>query len=450
MTPDGIVRQAYEAQLRLVRFLYCDNGGIIRCKATHVAGFARRLHEGIGQSVAVQAWTGTEERAEVQGMGAVGEFRLVPDPATFTIAPYVPRTGTILCDMMRLDGEPWEACPRDYLKRMIARARKHGIELQASIEHEFYLAREHQGIYIPADKSPLYSTFGLNSHAQLIDTLLASLETQGIPVEQYHTELGPGQQELSIAHSAALTAADRACIVRETIRGIVQAHGLVASFAPKPFHDQGGSGAHIHFSLWESDREKRNLLHAAGQPGALSQLGAYFVGGILFHLSALMALTCGSPNSYARIQQGSNTSAYTAYGFDNRECAIRIASPFWGREASSINLELRCADHSGNPYLVLGALIAAGLDGLERRIDPGAAQNIDPADYSDDERKQLNIRRLPLSLVEALDELEGDALLRETLGSTLSDSYIRVKRKECAKIAGKSPQEIATLYFSCY
>ena len=142
MNAQDVVEQAQAANLRLVRFLYCDNGGIIRGKATHASKLGTRITEGIGQTLAMQAFTGVESLASVEGMGPVGEFRLTPDPATFTVLPYAPHTGSMLCDMMLTDGTPWEACPRTFLKRMIARLAEQGMRAEAAVEHEFYLARE--------------------------------------------------------------------------------------------------------------------------------------------------------------------------------------------------------------------------------------------------------------------------------------------------------------------
>ena len=144
------------------------------------------------------------------------------------------------------------------------------------------------------------------------------------------------------------------------------------------------------------------------------------------------------------------SSAFGAYGFDNREGAIRIPSLFWGHESDSINLEFKPADHSGNPYLALGALLAAGLDGIANSIDPGDPQEIDPGNYSDEEREQRGIRRLPTSLDEALDELERDEVLKEALGPLLSTSYIAVKRSEAAFFQDKTPEEEARQHFNKY
>ncbi|HEX7733236.1 MAG TPA: glutamine synthetase family protein [Ktedonobacteraceae bacterium] len=453
MNIQDVVKLAQENELRLVRFLYCDNGGIIRGKATHTSRLSSRMHNGIGQTLAMQAFTGVESLASVEGMGPVGEFRLIPDPNTFAVLPYVPNAGSMMCDMIRLDGKPWEACPRSFLKRQVARLVKLGWRAEAAVEHEFYLARQENGTYVPADHSLCYSSIGLDEQADVIDSILDALENQGISIELFHTELGPAQQELSVRHADVLRAADTVCLIRETVRGVARQVGLFASFAPKPWLDQAGSGAHIHFSLWEGDNSthaSKNLFYAADERGHFSQLGKYFVGGVLHHIRGLVALTCASPNSYRRLLPHYWSSAYGAWGFDNREGAVRVPSTVWGHEASSINIELKCADHSGNPYLAMGALIAAGLDGIQNQIDPGEPQDIDPGNYSDAERAQRGIRRLPTTLDEALDELEQDTVLTEALGPLLAASYTAVKRSESAFFQDKTPEEETLQHFYKY
>jgi glutamine synthetase len=456
MGPEDVQKRATELGLRLVRFMYCDNGGIIRGKATHINGLQSRMAEGIGQSLAMQAFAAVDELAPVAGMGPVGEFRLVPDPKTFVILPAVPAAGMMVCDLYSQSArEPWSACPRTFLKRMLSAAEELGISVQAAVEHEFYLATPSpEGGYIPFDTSLCYSGAGFDSSAEIIDDLIAALEEADIQVEQFMPELGPGQQELSIRHADALRAADNVVLVREITRAVAHRHGVVASFAPKPFLDQAGSGAHIHFSLWGhpgSTSPGNNLLYDPdGGNGNISQLGYHFIGGVLAHLPALVALTCASPNSYRRLLPHFWSSAFTAYGFDNREAAIRIPSPFWGREADSTNFELKPADHSGNPYLALGALIAVGLDGIRNHIDPGAPVDVDPGNLSEEERQRRHLTRLPASLDEALTALEGDAVLTSALGPVETAAYLAVKRQEIGHFAAMSPREEAEQHLSKY
>jgi glutamine synthetase len=317
---------------------------------------------------------------------------------------------------------------------MCARAAERGLRLQATFEVEISLARQDSaGRFVPYDNTLCFSSIAMTQAAALIDELVAALQTQGIAVQQYYPELGHGQHELSIRHAEALQAADNHVKLRETIRGVAFGYGLYASLAPKPFPDQAGNGAHIHFSLW--DGAGRNVFYDGGAPDGLSTVGRQFMAGVLDHLPALVALTCPSVNSYRRLQPRSWSSAYTAWGYDNREAALRVASPFWSDLEGSTNLELKAADSSCNPYIALGGLLAAGLDGVERGLDPGAPAEQDPASLSEAELGERGIRRLPGTLYEALDELEDDTLLREALGELLGESFLAVRRSEARAYA---------------
>lgn len=424
------VAEARRARVRLVRFLYTDNGGVTRGKATHVASLGARIRDGIGLTVAMQAMNMLDQLTAVEGMGPVGEIRLTPDPETFTLLPYAPHAAAMTVDMRTLDGAAWEACPRSFLKGQIIACAEAGFMLRAAFEGEFTLAvRNPDGGFAPLDQSLCFSTIGMTTAAAVMDDIVAALEAQGIQVEQYYPELGHGQQELSIRHAPALAAADRQVFYRETVRAVAYRHGLYASLAPKPFADQAGNGSHIHFSLWDL-AGRRNLTHDPEGRFGVSALGYHFIAGVLEHLPALLALTCPSVNSYRRLQPHFWSSAYTAWGPDNREGAIRIPSTFASDRAGSTNAELKPCDASANPYLALGGLLAAGLDGVKRRLQPGEPTMIDPGNYSDAERAERRIVRFPTTLAEALDHLEGDRVLLAALGPLLARSFLTVKRAE--------------------
>src|SRR6185436_2972631 len=224
--PD-LTAQARRAGVRLVRFLYTDNGGITRGKATHVEGLAQRLTDGIGLTVAMQAMNMLDRLQPVEGLGPVGEIRLVPDPRTFTVLPYAPHTAAMTSDMRTLDGAPWAACPRAFLQRQIAACAAAGFSVRAAFECEFTLAVRHpDGSFAPLDESLCFSTIGMTTAAPVMDAIVAALDEQGIQVEQYYPELGHGQQELSIRHAPALDAADHQVFYRETVRGVAHRHGL--------------------------------------------------------------------------------------------------------------------------------------------------------------------------------------------------------------------------------
>ena len=436
MNKEQVVNACIQAGVRLVRFLYVDNGCTIRGKLVPVDRLAGRMDSGQGVTVAMQAMNMLDQLQPVEGMGPVGEFRLVPDPDSFVILPYAPNAAAMMSDMIQLDRTPWAACPRSFLKRQIARAAEQGMTVQAAFEGEFSLFRKEgdgskMAHFVPVDNGLCFSSIAMHAAADVVDAFMAAFSAQNIPVDAYYPELGHGQHEMPLRHAAALRAADNQIWFRETIRSVAANHGLVASLAPKPKPDQAGNGCHIHWSLWDLE-SKTNLLYDPAGEYSLSKLGRSFIAGILAHLPGLLALTTPSYNSFRRLQPHFWSSAYTAWGPDNREASVRVASGAWGSEATSINLELKASDSSNNPYLALGGLIAAGLDGVARQLDPGDASLVDPGNWSDAERKARGIQRYPTTQAEVLDALEADPVLMAALGPELATSYIAVKRSEFA------------------
>ena len=428
-----VLSRLRQTDVQLVRFLYCDNAGVIRGKASHVDGLEARMRGGIGLTVAMQAMNLLDQLQPVEGMGPVGEVRLMPDPDTFVVLPYAPRSAAMLSDMHTLDGEAWGACPRSFLKRMVRRVQGEGLQVKAAFEPEWSLAVRVDDRYVPFDESLCFSTVGMQTAATVIDEVVEALGKQGMRVEQYYPELGHGQQELSIGYASALNAADNQLLYRETVRAIAFKNGYFASFAPKPWPDQAGNGCHLHVSVWDASGGE-NLFYDGSAPYGLGRLGRHFAAGLLEHLPGLVALTCASFNSYHRLKPSTWASAFTAYGPDNREAAVRIASAYAGREMQSINLELKASDNSANPYLALGGVIAAGLDGIVRRLDLGDERLAlqDPAEIAPEEREARGIHRLPDSLSAAVDALEKDEVLMEALGPLLARSYLAVRRSEYA------------------
>ena len=430
----AVCEAARRADVRLVRFEYCDVSGVARTKAIHVDTLEHKLLEGVGLTRAQMSINLLEQVIPVEGMEPVGEIRLVPDPTTFTVLPWAPGSASVLCDQLDHDRADWGACPRSFLKRVIDRAAALGITVQATFENEYYLATEQDGRYVPFDASghaPVYSAIGQDHNAEIMIEMVDALTTQGIQVEQAINEYGPGQQEISIRHTDALGAADHQMKFRDTVRGVAGRRGLLASFAAKPFPDQIGSGAHVHFSLWDATGG-RSLLYDEQQLGGLSALGRHFIAGVAEHLPALTALTVPSYNSFRRLKPSAWASATTAWGFDNKEAALRVASPFYKREEQSYNIEFKTSDASANPYLSLGALIACGLDGIENQLEPGDPCEHDPALLSQPELERGKVRPLPSSMGQALDELEKDTLLIDALGPLLARCYLAVRRSEDA------------------
>jgi glutamine synthetase len=439
---DDVVVRARADGIRLVRFLYCDPSGVIRGKNVHIDRLAGRMREGVGLTRAQNAVNMLEQLVYVEGMEPVGEVRVVPDPETYSVLPWVPRTASLLCDQVDHDFRDWGCDPRGFLKRVIERAEAAGISLMASFEDEFYLAAERDGVVVPWGDGPVYSSAGMDRAAPVMDEIVAALETQGLEVEQAINEYGPGQQEIAIRYADALRAADNQLKFRDTVRGVAEVrHGLIASFAAKPFAHGIGSGAHVHFSLWSLDG-RTNLLYAADAgERLLSDIGRRFVAGVLDHLPALVALTCPSFNSYDRLRPDAWAGATVSWGLDNRECSVRVASPFRGREMESTNVELKACDPSCNPYLALGGLILAGLDGIERDLEPPEPAATNPSRMTDEQRARCGIRPLPGSMREALAALQADAVLFSALGDPLGRCMVATRTAEADALEAMTPEE---------
>src|SRR6185436_14788364 len=292
MNAEEIVRTAEERGLQLVRFLYCDNGGVIRGKSTHISGLGRRITSGIGLVKGMQSFTSIDTLAPDATYGPVEEIRLVPDPDTFVVLPYAPRSGQMIANMVELDHQPWALDPRAFLQRMVAAAAAKGLSFDAAFENEFFLAYRRDDGFVPVDRSLCFSAIGMESTEPVIQDIIEALTDQGLTVELSHPELGWGQQELSIRHAPALRAADNQITYRQTVRAVAAQHGMVATLAPKPWADQAGSGAHLHWSIWDANHA-RNLLAGDG-PAGLSDLARHAIAGVVAHLPGLLALTTPS------------------------------------------------------------------------------------------------------------------------------------------------------------
>ncbi len=413
------------ASIRFVRIIWCDNANIIRGKAVHVGMLSHYLEHGVGISAGQQGIPVMYDAVVPEsGVGPIGEIRLVPDWSSLTPLPYAPGHARVMGDMVQ-DGQPWALCPRNFLKRMLDAAAVEGFEVQAAFENEFYLLRQTAAGFVPADETVFASTLAMDLNQAVIDEIAEALIAQGIPVEQYYPESGSGQHEISMRYTQALLAAERQIAFRETVRAIALRHNLKASFLPKIFPDQAGSGCHIHLSLW---RDGQNLLPDADGICGLSQLANAFIAGLLHHIPALMALCTPSSNSYRRIRPHCWSGAFRCWGLDNREAAVRV--PSHPALKSPTHFEFKTMDASANPYLALGAVIAAGLDGVRRSLDPGEPLAVDPGHLPEAERRGQGIDPLPGNLGEAIAHLGNNDILLNALNPELSQAFLAVRKAE--------------------
>lgn len=415
-----------KADVRFVRIILCDNANIIRGKAVHRGVFPEYVTHGVGITAAQQGLPVMYDAVvPATGLGPTGEIRLIPDLATLMPLPWAPGHARAIGDLV-LDGKPWSLCPRAFLRRMAAECQDAGFEVRAGFETEFFLLRPTpDGQLLPLADTVFAQTLGMDVAREVIDDIADALTAQGMVIELYHPEAGPSQHEISVRYGTVLQAADRQLMIRETIHAIARQHQLRATFLPKVINERAGSGCHVHLSLWNKDR---NLVPDANRPHQLSEVATAFMAGVLDHLPALMAVTTPSPNSYRRLLPHYWSGAFRAWGIDNREAALRVPSSPTG--AGPTNFELKTVDGSANPYLALGAILAAGLDGVRRRLQLGDPVQVDPGNLTDEERRDRQIDRLPTSLAQAVEHLQQDEVLCGALGSELAQAFIALRLTE--------------------
>lgn len=431
-TIDSVIETCGSEEVGLVRLLYVGNDGVPRGRVVDADEIESTLTSGINLSSAMQSFNSLDHLAPDGTYGAAGEVRLIPDPETFHVLPYANRSAVMLCDLYALNQTPWKADPRSALASYLADL---PYESSVAFESEFYLTREtEEGDTIPFDDSLCFAADGMQSANDIALDMTDALKAQGMTIVAYYPEYGPGQQELVVEHVPGMQAADNHVLYKQTIKGVASNHDANATFVPKPFPEAAGSGCHIHVSLW-SDGE--NAFYDSDSEGqySLSETARHFIGGVLDHAPALVALTAASVMSYRRLRPHMWASAFTCWGQDNREAVARVPSSQWDDPSETTRIEFKPADNTANPYLAELGLLAAGMDGVEREVDPGEPVNEDPAEISTAERDKRGIQRLPDTLGRALDELETDDVLADAMGESLFRSYLEVKRSQWDEFA---------------
>jgi glutamine synthetase len=362
----------------------------------------------------------------------------VPDVASYTLAPWQPGLAVLHCDIS-VEGEPWPYTPRLILKRMLEKARARGLDYQVGVEAEYFLVRRDgdNGIEVadPLDRmaGPCYDAKGLTRMYDHLTTVSKFMNQLGWENYANDHEDANGQFEQNFHFADALTSADRLIFFRYMVHTIAHNAGLAATFMPKPFANLTGSGLHLHSSLWDASTGAELFADPADSRGlGMSQLGYQYIAGLIDHGPALAGITCPTVNSYKRMGVGAPQSgatwapAYTTYGGNNRTQMLRV--PEGGR------VENRAVDGSANPYLAMAAQLAAGLDGIDRGLNPGEPNQDNLYLLSADEVGGRGIRTLPPTLLHAMDELVADDVMRDALGKTADgdyvDYYAKVKREE--------------------
>ena len=416
---------------------FTDIHGVAKGKLVPLAHLDDVLAVGAGFSGPSIWGTGlprTGPRAEYMARGAA---------STAMPLPWWPGVARIVGDGF-VANEPFDACPRQVLKRAIARLGERRLSLHVGIEPEFFLLKRQGERWLPADEAdrldkPSYDLQSLGRQLPFLRELHDALERCGLDVLQLDHEDAHGQYEVNFAFADALATADHLMLFKLAAQAIAERHGLVFSMMPKPFANQPGSGMHCHVSLWQGHKENaRNVFvphrgdGSIDDASALSPIGRQFIAGVLAHADALTALAAPTVNSYKRLTVGESLSgttwapAYVAHGSNNRTALVRTLH---GR------FEWRAPDASANPYLILAGLIAAGLDGIERELDPGPACEDDLFTLSLAQIAERGIKLLPQHLAQAVDALEADATVCAALGDTLAREFVALKRSEYVEYA---------------
>ena len=355
-----------------------------------------------------------------------GDFLALPDPAAYWKLPYLEDTAIVLSNMMTEDYQPFAGCPRQNLAKTVSSYEARGIEITAALEAEFSLFNKtDDGDYAPCRAGGMFTVAGLNQFAELLHDIVAALEAMGLQVEQLGKEYGPSQFEFSVRYDSPLAAADSYLISKEATRALALQQGLIASYMPKPFTDLAGNGLHTHLALWDSDSGD-NLMTGGGLEKPLSEIGGHFMGGLMAHAPGICGLGAPTVNSYKRLQPASWAPAHIAWGVGNRGVLLRVPDI-----NQRCRVEYRAGDNTCNPYFFLTALLAAGWDGIQRRMDPGEPFNDDDVGhFSERQRLRHGIEYLPRALPAALDALENDAVLMSALSPVIAQEFIKVKRME--------------------
>ncbi len=424
---DSLMKRVAEDGVEFVSLQFTDVVGTIKSVTIPVGRLEGALEEGV--------WF---DGSSIEGFARIYESDLVliPDVDTYRVLPWSAaerRRARIICDVYGAQGEPSLRVPRQVLKRVLARAAKMGYTYNVGPELEFFLFRrdgepnkDHPTRPVPHDVGSYFDFSPRDEAQQVRSEIILALEALGMQVESSHHEVATGQHEIDFRYADALTSADNAVTFKYTVRGVAASHGLYASFMPKPIFGINGSGMHTHQSLFDADGQ--NLFDDPDDEYGLSRLARNFIAGQMEHARALSAVVAPTVNSYKRLTPGYEAPVYICWAQLNRSSLIRV--PAHGAERSATRIELRCPDPSTNPYLAFAAMLAAGLDGIERDLTPPPPVNEDVYHFDQCDLEERAIGTLPGTLAEALDALGEDEVIQDALGPAITDVFMRAKRAE--------------------
>jgi glutamine synthetase len=425
MADKDLLKRVQEDGVKFVSLQFTDLLGAV--KSVDIP--AHRLPTALDQGV----WF---DGSSVEGFARIQEsdMLLQLDTSTYQILPWSAperRRARIICDIYDTEGKPFEGDPRGILKKMLAKAKLLGYQFNVGPELEFFLLKRTDGERVEAVPHDVgsYFDFSAKDEAQRVrSAIILALESMGLEVEMGHHEVALGQHEIDFKYGDALKTADNSITFKYVVKAVAAEHDLYATFMPKPIFGINGSGMHTHQSLFSL--EGKNLFFDPNDPIKISALAYSYMTGQLKHARALAAIVAPTVNSYKRLVPGYEAPVYVCWAQMNRSALIRIPRYTTGNDQAT-RIELRFPDPSCNPYLAFAAILAAGLDGIEKKmVPPPNVNNVDVYHFTPEELKERGIATLPGTLEEALHELEKDEVVRNVLGKQLYEDYVRVKMGE--------------------
>jgi glutamine synthetase len=420
LSADDVMHLAQDAGVKFIRLQFTDIFGVLKNVAITIDQLDKALAgELMFDGSSIEGFVRIEE----------SDMYLRPDPNTFVIFPWRSEEGAIarlICDIYNADGTPFSGDPRYVLRQAVKRAASHGYTMYVGPEAEFFLFHvdeDGRPTTVTHDRAGYFDLAPVDLGEEARRDIILTLEKLGFEIEASHHEVAPGQHEIDFKYSDALDTADKIVTFKFVVRVIAQRHGLHATFMPKPIYGIAGSGMHLNQSLV---KDGQNAFYDPSTPDQLSATCRHYIGGIIRHIRAMSAILNPTVNSYKRLVPGYEAPTYIAWSYRNRSPLIRVPA----KRGMSTRIELRNPDPACNPYLALAVCLHAGLEGIEKRIEPPPPCDRNIYEMHNTERVALGIGRLPRDLREAVAELEQDEVIQEALGPHVFERFVTAKKIE--------------------
>jgi glutamine synthetase len=423
------LREAHDNDVKFIRLWFTDILGTIKGFAITINELENALNRGMGfDGSSIEGYVRADER----------DLYALPDPTTFSILPWRPKTNAVarmFCDIVTLEDKYFDGDPREVLRRNLNRANSKGFTYYVSPELEYFYFENSQNTNL-LDSSGYFDQGNSDLGTDLRRETVLTLEELGIPVASSHHEAAPSQHEIDLRHTDALTMADTVMTYKTVVKEIAMKHGCFASFMPKPISHINGSGMHTNISLFKGDE---NMFYSSSENHNISEIARQFCAGLLKHAKEITLVTNQWVNSYKRLVPSYEAPTYITWAEVNRSDLIRIPSYKPGRE-SSRRIEYRSPDPACNPYLAFSVILAAGLEGIEKKYTLPSSFEKNVHTMSSLDRKTEGIESLPQNLWEAIQITENSSLVKNSLGEQVFNSFIANKKIEWATYSSQVSQ----------